>query len=565
MPELLEDPKDSETFVDTGESSAIVLATSSAITTIPAVMAISVDDWSDTAKEAIDALPQAWTRGLLYSILVFAGIVIPWAMLSKVDETGMGRGRLETKGATSRLEAATTGAVTAVNVREGQSVKRGQVLVELESDATRAEIQQAKTKLEGQMNRLSQLGIAKNQVAVGIATQQQQNKAQELEKLAQSEQAQQNLDDKLANEPLAEKLKLSQIEQARKTLEDSITNLPIKRSEKAAQLLQVQQKLAAAKTSLILVASKYQQSLVEVERYQKLWAQGGITEIKMVEIRNVAKDAERLKEQAIADVKLAETIIKEQQDNYNGVINQLQSNISQARSRVQEQYRDYQQIKEKQKWNIKQARSKVNEQKGNSRSLAEGSKLAILKSKEQLKDLQSQIVTLNTDIAQTQQQIRELERQLGQKTIRSPIDGIVLQLPSKQSKAFIQTGQLIAQIAPKNTSKILKVQMPSVGSGFLKPGMSVKVKFDAYPFQDYGVVTGKVRWVSPDSKVVDGVAGKIEAFELDVELDHDYIQSQDKKILLNLGQTASAEVITRQRRIIDFIIDPFKKLQKDGI
>lgn len=528
-------------------------------------IAISADDWSDTAKEAIDALPQAWTRGLLYFILIFTGVVLPWAMFSQVDETGTGRGRLETKGATSRIEAATTGAVTAVRVKEGQIVERGEVLVELESDATRAEIQQAKTKLEGQMNRRSQLGIAKNQVAIGIATQQQQNKAQELEKLAQAEQAQQSLDDQRSNAPLAESLKQGQIEQAQKTLNDSIANLPIKRSEKAAQLLQARQKLSAAQTNLFIVSRKYQKSLETVKSYRFLFAHGAYPKIKLDEIEGVAGDNERLLEQAKADVQLATTIIKEQEDNYNSVIHQLQSDISQAKSKLQEQHRDYQQIKEKQKWSIKQAQSKVDEQQANSNSLTEGGKLAILKSEEQFKDLQSQIVTLNNDITQTQQQIAELERQLGQKTIRSPIDGIVLQLPSKQSRAFIQTGQLIAQIAPKNASKILKVQMPSVGSGFLKPGMPVKVKFDAYPFQDYGVVTGKVRWVSPDSKVVDGVMGKVEAFELDVELDRDYIRSQDKKIPLNLGQTASAEVITRQRRTIDFIIDPFKKLQQGGL
>jgi hemolysin D len=42
------------------------------------------------------------------------------------------------------------------------------------------------------------------------------------------------------------------------------------------------------------------------------------------------------------------------------------------------------------------------------------------------------------------------------------------------------------------------------------------------------------------------------ALEVDVVLDREYIQSQGKKIV-------------RQRRAIDFILDPFKKLQKDGL
>jgi HlyD family secretion protein len=34
---------------------------------------------------------------------------------------------------------------------------------------------------------------------------------------------------------------------------------------------------------------------------------------------------------------------------------------------------------------------------------------------------------------------------------------------------------------------------------------------------------------------------------------------------LRPGDTATAEVIVRQRRIIDFLLDPFKKLQQGGV
>jgi hemolysin D len=531
----------------------------------PAEVNVSDYDWSDTAKSAINALPQVWTRGLLYFLVLFAGIILPWAMFSRVDETGMGRGRLETKDKSNRLEAATAGTVTVVRVKEGQSVKQGQILLEQESDAVKAELQQVKTKMEGQMNRLSQLGIAKNQMAISIATQQQQNKAQALEKLAQAEQAQQSLADKRSNAPLSENLKLNQIEQARKSLNDSKKNLLIQQSEKAAQLAQARQKLAAAKTSLITIDSQYQQNLNEVKRYSTLWKEGVIPQVKLVEFESKAKDSERLLVQAKGEVQISETAIKEQESNYNKVIHQLQSEIRQAELKSQQQDREYLQIKEKEKWDIKQAESRLKEQQSNRTSVTEAGKLAVLKSEEQLKDIQTQIGTLNSEITQTQQQIRELERQIDQKIVRAPVDGTILQLAYKQPKSFIQTGQLVAEIAPQNANKILKVQMPSQNAGFLKTGMPVKVKFDAYPFQDYGIVNGKVMWVSPDSKLVEAGNGRVEVFEVDVVLDRDYIQSQGKKIVLSLGQTGTAEAIVRQRRTIDFILDPFKKLQKGGL
>jgi hemolysin D len=558
MPELLDNSNSNSTDA-TYSPSQLVLRTPVAVVKTPA------DDWSDTAKSAINALPQVWTRGLLYFLAIFATISLPWAMFSQVDETGTGRGRLETKGKSNRLEAATAGTVTVVRVKEGQSVRRGQILLEQEADAVRAELQQAKTKVEGQMNRLSQLGIAKNQMAISIATQQQQNKAQSLEKIAQAEQAQQSLADKKSNAPLSENLKLNQIEQARKNLNDSRKNLSLQQLEKAAQLGQARQKLAAAKTALISIDSQHQQNLHEVKRYSRLWQSGVVPQVKLVEIAGSAKESERLLAQAQADVQLAQTVIQEQESNYNKVIHQLQSEIRQADLKTQQQDREYLQLKEKEKWDIKQAQSRLKEQQSNRNSFTEAGKLAVLKSEEQLKDIQTQIGILNSEIAQNKQQIGELERQINQKILRAPIDGIVLQLPHKQPKSFIQTGQLVAEIAPQNASKILKVQMPSQNAGFLNLGMPVKVKFDAYPFQDYGIVTGKVVWLSPDSKVVEAGSSKTEVFEVDVVLDRGYIQSQGKKIGLSLGQTATAEAIVRQRRTIDFILDPFKKLQKDGL
>lgn len=71
-------------------------------------------DWYYGTEELLDALPRVWTRSLLYLILGFAGIILPWSMLSKVDETGSARGRIEPKGSAQRLDAAVPGNITSV-------------------------------------------------------------------------------------------------------------------------------------------------------------------------------------------------------------------------------------------------------------------------------------------------------------------------------------------------------------------------------------------------------------------------------------------------------------------
>jgi hemolysin D len=92
------------------------------------------NDWYYGTEELLDALPKLWTRSMLYFLVLFAAVVLPWAMFTKVDETGSARGRLEPKGATQQLGVPVSGAVKAVNVQEGATVKAGQVLMQLDTD-----------------------------------------------------------------------------------------------------------------------------------------------------------------------------------------------------------------------------------------------------------------------------------------------------------------------------------------------------------------------------------------------------------------------------------------------
>ncbi|UKP00359.1 HlyD family efflux transporter periplasmic adaptor subunit [Nostoc sp. UHCC 0870] len=473
------------------------------------------NDWFYGTEELLDALPKRWTRSTLYLLISFAVILIPWASLSKVDETGTARGRLEPKGATQKLGIAVAGKVKTVNVEEGATVQAGQVLLELDAEVLQKELEQAETRLEGLTNRQAQQELLKNQLMLAINIQEQQNQAQALEKMAQVNQAQQHLDGKKSTYHLQKLEKQALVEQARERINST----------------QVLQNLAQR---------RLQRDLREVARYHNLLKQGAIAQIKIVELENSAEDSKRSLLQAHAEITQAKLRLREEVNRYQATISQIQAEIQQAQLRLQEQLSSYQ-------------------------GVVQAGKLAVLKSQEQLKDLQSQITNLQSEIAQTKSQIASFKLQLQQRIVRSPIDGVIFELPVEKPGPVVEPGQIVAQIAPQNTPLILKAQMPSQQSGFLKVGMPVKIKFDAYPFQDYGVVQGRVNWISPDSKIQTTNQGNVETYEMNITIDQPYIQAGNKRIFLTPGQTASAEVIIRQRRVIDFVLDPFKKLQKGGL
>jgi len=485
--------------------------------TAPDYLIDAVDDskdWFYGTEELLDALPRPWTRSILYMLVGLGALILPWSMLSKIDETGSARGRVEPLGATQKLDSQSTGSVTSVRVKEGENVKAGQVLVTLESDVLRTELQQAQEKVSGQVTQQAQLLLLKNQLLLTIHTQQQQNQAQQSEKLSQVEQARQNLD----------ALK---------------TTYNLQKEEKLAKVNQTRQAIDSSKAAYQSAQVRLQGSQEKVPRYKKAFEDGAIPQDRFLEVQEAAKENYQNLLQAKSAVSQSQSSLQEQQSSYERTIHQAQADIQQAQLRLQEQQRS-------------------------SETLIHTGELAVLKTQEQFKDVQSQITTLQSQIAQTRSQIIALKLQMEQRVVRSPVDGVIFELPIKKPGSVVQAGQRIAQIAPKDTAFILKAQMPTQHSGFLKVGMPVKVKFDAYPFQEYGIVPGEVQWISPDSKTQQTSQGNAETFELDITLKQRSIQSGNKRVSLAPGQTATAEVITRQRRVIDYILDPFKKLQKDG-
>jgi HlyD family secretion protein len=448
-------------------SSSIILDSPIADSSRPSNLQNGVsEEWSSVTEESINTMPRVWIRGMLYLLAIFTAIVVPWAMLSKVDEVGSAKGQLEPKGKTFKLDAAVAGEVAEIKVKEGETLKQGQVLVKLESDLTRTELQQAQAKLDGQMNRLTQLQLMKNQLQGGtMLTQQQQGKA-----IAASQ--------------------LAKIEETRQKLEHS-------------------------KTQRNIASDRLARDNKEVERYRRLVGEGIVAEVQVVAQQRIVDTTREDLNQASSAMQQAEAQLKAQQQQYQGML------------------RDNQ--------------------------------LTLLGIQRQTKDLDSQIADIQGEINQTKEQIKSLRFQLQQREIRSPIDGVLFQLPIEKPGAVVQPGQLVAQIAPQNVPLVLRANMPSQESGFLEVGMPVHIKFDAYPYQDYGIVEGQVTWISPNSKMTQTPQGAIQTFELEVTLGQFHIQNKDKRIALTPGQTATAEVIVRQRRVIDFLLDPFKKLGAGGL
>ncbi len=475
----------------------------------------SEGEWSDSTQQILDTLPKTWTKGLIYLLALLTVTILPWSMLVKIDEVGTAQGKLEPKGKTLRLDAPVSGTVVSLSVKEGDLVQQGQKLLELESNLIDNELAQQKTRLKDQQERLRQNKESEDRLKSILNAQQQQDSSKSLEKQSQLEQAEQNLASLKTTQAAQKQEKIAQIQQAQVAIES----------------LELERKLAKV---------RLETAKEKISRYRQAFKDGVITKDRLYETEQAVKENQQSLEKAGKEIDRAKALLSERQGSYKTFWQQSAAETEQARLRLQEQQSSYV-------------------------SLGRSTEVSSLNLQDKIKNIQAQANTIRNDISQSENRIKTVEFQLKQRIVVAPVAGTIFQMPLTKPGAVVSTGQAIAQIAPENSPLILRAQIESDKSGFLRVGLPVKIKFDAYPFQDYGIVKGRLAWISPDSKnTTEGLTQK-KVYEIEVELEQKQIQIGNKTVIFSPGQTATAEVVVRQRRPIDFFIAPFKGLQKNGL
>jgi HlyD family type I secretion membrane fusion protein len=187
---------------------------------------------------------------------------------------------------------------------------------------------------------------------------------------------------------------------------------------------------------------------------------------------------------------------------------------------------------------------------------------AQLQAQQSIQQLLVQKTQLQAKIQQSQKQFAQVQTELKQLTLRAPADGVVYTLNVRKEGEVVQLGQTIAEIAPQGAPLVLTAVLPTREAGFVKVGEPVQIKFDAYPYQDFGIVSGKVHSISPDSKLDERLGA---VYRLEVVLDHNSLGQNGQEIPLKAGQTAQADIVIRQKRIAEMILDPIRKLKTGGL
>ncbi|MBX3255189.1 MAG: HlyD family secretion protein [Chitinophagaceae bacterium] len=127
--------------------------------------------------------------------------------------------------------------------------------------------------------------------------------------------------------------------------------------------------------------------------------------------------------------------------------------------------------------------------------------------------------------------------------LKASVSGVVSFTGFLQENQEIKAGQSLFYIQPVNTFYFVEIVIPQYNFGKVEKGQKVLLRFQAYPFEQYGSVSGKIDFIKP-TPTDSGYLAR-------VELPNGLITNYGKHLQYKNGLVAEANIITEDMRLLE--------------
>jgi HlyD family type I secretion membrane fusion protein len=163
-------------------------------------------------------------------------------------------------------------------------------------------------------------------------------------------------------------------------------------------------------------------------------------------------------------------------------------------------------------------------------------------------------------IAALKRQLTEAQLKLERASLRAPITGTIHALAVKTPGESLRADDVVCRLVPPGLTMVAEVELPAGDIGFVHVDQRVKVKLDAFPFEDYGAFTGTVQYVAPDAEPESPDNRKRRpAYTVRVRFDApELLSPAGKPLRLRPGMTLAAELINRRETLGAILFKPLR-------
>ena len=181
--------------------------------------------------------------------------------------------------------------------------------------------------------------------------------------------------------------------------------------------------------------------------------------------------------------------------------------------------------------------------------------------KADLEEVEAQLNKLKQEslreISELERQMVEVQDTITKEKLSAPIAGIVYGMIPSSAGYAASAGETLVKVVPGGEIEA-KIYITNQDVGFMKPGMKAQIRVDAFPYTQFGSITGSLKSVGtlplePDQQ------NPMPRFPAYVKIDKDYLEKDGEKYEISAGQSVQVNLILRDKRVISLLTDAVQK------
>lgn len=151
--------------------------------------------------------------------------------------------------------------------------------------------------------------------------------------------------------------------------------------------------------------------------------------------------------------------------------------------------------------------------------------------------------------------------------VRAPVSGRVVTVNRKVGDTA-SPSEFALTLIPNDSKLIGRLLIPTTAIGFVEPGQDVRMRYDAFPYQHFGVHGARVHEIAR-SVLFDGddygpLRVTKPAYPASVDLLSQTIGADARNVPLQSGMLFSADIVLERRSILEWAIEPLLGMRGRG-
>lgn len=175
-------------------------------------------------------------------------------------------------------------------------------------------------------------------------------------------------------------------------------------------------------------------------------------------------------------------------------------------------------------------------------------------------DARTEVARLEEELSSNRYKLEERRSILEHTDLMAPVAGIIKYLKVNTVGGVLRAGDELMHISPTESEMVIEARINPIDIGQIKLGLPVQIKLDAFDYSVYGMLHGKLTYISSDTLVEQAANGQTQSYyRAHVILDARQSNVMLSNVALKPGMTATIDVQTQMRSLLRYLIKPIFK------